>query len=200
MTDAPAILILAAGAARRMRGADKLLEAVDGRPELRRAALAAQATGWRVLVALPPDRPARVAALAGLVVTEVTVPDAALGMAASIRAGVVAAGRPALLMVLPADLPDLGAADLVAVAQAALARPEAITRAVAADGTPGHPVVFPADLLPALAGLEGDQGARDLLRAHANRVVARPLPGQRATLDLDTPESWAAWRAARGSF
>lgn len=197
MSDAPAILILAAGAARRMRGADKLLHPVDGVAQLRRIADAALATGWRVLVALPPDRPDRAAVLEGLPVVVVAVRDADQGMSASIRAGVMAAGAVPLLMVLPADMPELDAADLIAVARMAQANPDCITRAVAGDGTAGHPVVFPADLLPSLQQLAGDEGARAILRHRAADVIAVPLPGAHATRDLDTPEEWAAWMAAR---
>lgn len=45
------ILILAAGASRRMCGQDKLLQVVDGMPLLRRQVLMAQATGHPVCVA-----------------------------------------------------------------------------------------------------------------------------------------------------
>ena len=55
------ILLLAAGSSSRMRGGDKLLEPVAGRPLLTRIAEAALATGLPVHVALPPDRPASAA-------------------------------------------------------------------------------------------------------------------------------------------
>jgi hypothetical protein len=87
----PAILLLAAGSSSRMRGADKLLERVDGVPLLLRQARVALAAGVPVIVTLPGDRPARTAALAGLDLVTVPVPDAALGLSASIRAGVRAA-------------------------------------------------------------------------------------------------------------
>ena len=72
-----------------------------------------------------------------------------------------------------------------------------ILRATAEDGRPGHPVILPARLYPLLAGLAGDTGARTVLAAHAAEVVAHPLPGTRALVDLDTPEAWADWRAGR---
>ena len=40
----------------------------------------------------------------------------------------------------------------------------------------------------------GDDGARDLLKGET--VTSVPLPGDHATLDLDTPEAWARWRKA----
>jgi CTP:molybdopterin cytidylyltransferase MocA len=188
------ILIPAAGSSSRMRGGDKLLEPVDGAPLLRRQAMMA-ATLAPVLVTLPPGRPARAAVLNGTGVQARTLPDAAEGMAASLRAGARAAqGR--ALMVLPADMPDIDATDLATLIAEAAARPDAILRGTAADGTPGHPVVFPPDLLADLAALHGDEGARSVLRRHGLRIHPVPLPGRHALTDLDTPEDWAAWRAA----
>ncbi|NUB43317.1 nucleotidyltransferase family protein [Fertoebacter nigrum] len=190
------ILILAAGASSRMRGGDKLLEEVAGHPLLARQARAALDTGCPVRVALPPDRPARHAALDGLDVDVVTVADANTGMAASIRAGV--AGLPGAVLLLLADLPEITRDDLERVLAAQPADPDMILRGTAADGTPGHPVLFPPWAVPALARLTGDTGARDLLKAEAARTRLIALPDAHATTDLDTPEDWAAWRARQG--
>lgn len=190
-----AILMLAAGAGRRMRGSDKLLEDVRGLPLLRDRALACIGSGiGPLLVTLPPEAAERRAALTGLALRIVEVPDAARGMGASLAAGAAAVpGTAAGVLVLPADMPDLTAADLRAVAAAYGGwRP---VRGAAQDGTPGHPVLFPATSLPALAALSGDRGARDLA-AGAEPV---PLPARHALTDLDTPEDWAAWRAARAA-
>ena len=192
----PSILILAAGASSRMRGGDKLLEQVDGQPQIRRAALAALSTGLSVWVALPPDRPARRSALVDLPLTLLTVGDAAKGMAAPIRAG-LAALPPGPLLILLADLPEITGADLSQLIVAFATEPGLIHRATAAEGQPGHPVIFPDWARPALAQVEGDSGARDLLRAEAARTRLTALPGRHATTDLDTPEDWAVWRAAQ---
>jgi CTP:molybdopterin cytidylyltransferase MocA len=69
-------------------------------------------------------------------------------------------------------------------------------RATDIRGRAGHPVGFPARLLPALLDVSGDLGAREVLTRNPPQPV--PLPGQRATLDLDTPEDWAAWRQGSG--
>jgi CTP:molybdopterin cytidylyltransferase MocA len=190
-----ATAILAAGAARRMRGADKLLEPVAGEAVLRRITRAAAATGGPVAVTLRAPDPARVAVLEGLGATLLPVPESDEGMSASIRAaagwalGLGAAG----LILCPADLPGLGPADFAALA-AAFDPAGPPLRAADDRGQPGHPVAFPARFLPDLAGLHGDAGAQGLLRAHPPRLLPRPHRGP--TLDLDTPEDWAAWRAA----
>jgi molybdenum cofactor cytidylyltransferase len=189
------ILILAAGQSSRMRGADKLLQLIDGVPQLRRAALAAMATSCPVLVALPPDSP-RSRAVQELPLAILSVPDAAEGIAASLRAGTRAAVLEHALLMLPADMPEIDTTDLQALLAVHQTLPNAILRGASA-GAPGHPVLIPADLRPALHSLRGDTGARDLIRAHSDRLHLVPLPGQHATLDLDTPEDWQAWQAAR---
>jgi CTP:molybdopterin cytidylyltransferase MocA len=189
------IIIPAAGASSRMRGADKLLEPVEGRPLIRRQAEVALQTGCPVIVTLPPDQPERAAALHGLPVRQVIVPDAGLGLSASLIRGLAAVAPGCAVIVLLADLPEITAEDLGRILDRHRHDPEAILRAAAQDGTPGHPVLFPGWALSDLCGITGDSGARDLLRRHADRTRAVPLPGRRAVTDLDTPEDWAAWRA-----
>lgn len=188
-----AILIPAAGASSRMRGADKLLQDVGGVPCLRVMALRARAVTDVVIVTLPaPDHP-RAACLHGLAVTQVFVPDAALGMSRSLvrAAAAVPPGHGA--MVLPGDMPALTRDDIAAVAQGWDGR--SVMRGATAAGQPGHPILFPAALLPRFAGLTGDKGAAPILADPdvVTRLVA--LPGDHARLDLDTPEDWAAFRA-----
>jgi len=187
-----AILLPAAGASSRMRGGDKLLEPVEGEPLLARQIRRAQATGARVLVTLPPDRPDR-AALCGTV-ESCLVPDAAQGMSGSLRAGADWAGGAALLVMLP-DMPGITTDHLTALITTFAQDPSRILRAATPDLRPGHPVIFPAALLPGFARLHGDQGARQIIAAAPQPPRLLPLPGTAALLDLDTPEDWAAWRA-----
>lgn len=188
-------VILAAGSARRMRGADKLLEPVGDQPVLRCLALAAAAAGGPVAVTLRAPDPARAAALAGLTVILLPVPDADEGMAASVRVAAGWAGQMGArgLILCPGDLPELGPDDFAAIA-AAFDPNGPPLRASDEQGRPGHPVVFPARLFGALAAVRGDHGARAVLTAHPPRAL--PRPGRGPTLDLDTPEAWAEWRGA----
>ena len=194
---APPVLILipAAGASSRMRGGDKLLEQVDGTPQLARAAGAALATGCPVAVTLRPGDTARATVLAGLAVTVIDVPDAATGMSASLRRGAAACPPGHALMVLPADMPDIGRMDLGRMLAAQSTHPDRILRATSRDGHPGNPVLFPPRLVPRFADLSGDEGARRLLADEAPVPVM--LPMRRALTDLDTPEDWAIWRLMR---
>ncbi len=177
-----------------MRGADKLMEDVGGEPLLRRSAREALATGLSVIVALRPDRPEREAALEGLAVARVVVPDADRGMSASLRAAVAAAPVGAPVALLLGDMPEIRREDLMALIRAFEgAGGDTVVRAASEDGQPGQPVIFPARLRPDLLALTGDAGGRDILRRE--EVMLVPLPGRRALTDLDTPEDFAAWRS-----
>ncbi|QUJ77528.1 nucleotidyltransferase family protein [Sulfitobacter albidus] len=195
MSDLPAIL-LAAGGSTRMRGADKLLEEVNGVPLLRRqAARLCAATRGTVIVTLPPAPHPRDAALDGLDVKIVRVADPSLGMNASLSAGVVALPDARAALVALADMPDLEMADFARVLAAVDDSATRIWRACTENGAPGHPIAFHRDLWPALRALTGDTGGRAVVQAHAHVTRMIPLPGTRARTDLDTPEAWAAWRA-----
>lgn len=190
----PHILILAAGASSRMAPRDKLLEKIDGQPLITRSLRIALATGLPVTMALPPDRPDRWQAVEGLGGDRITVVQAHVGMAESLKAGLAAIPADAPVLLLLADLPELETTDLLAVAaqDATL-----IQRGATQSGQPGHPVLLPVWLRPELEMLTGDQGARDLFQRHKDRLRLVPLPANRALTDLDTPEDWAGWRALR---
>jgi CTP:molybdopterin cytidylyltransferase MocA len=192
------ILILAAGASSRMRGTDKLLQSVGRKPLLRHAAETAVATGAPVTVTLPPGADDRRQALSGLRLGIVEVPDAALGMSRSLAHGVASlepeAGADDGLMILPADMPGFTAAALSDLIARFRAEPDLILRGGTVDGQPGHPAIFPREFWPALAAVTGDEGGRSVIQQNQGRVRVIPLPGPMATLDLDTPEDWAAWR------
>lgn len=192
-------LILAAGASSRMRGRDKLLEPVEGQALVaRQAAIAAQVLP-EVIVALPPPPHPRYDALKGLEVTALAVPESAEGMGGTLRGAVarLPADCSGLLLLL-GDLPEITEADLRAVLTAREAAPDAlIWRGATEDGAPGHPILFAPETFPDFAELRGDAGGQSLIRRHRARLYLVPLPGRHARRDLDTPEDWARWRAAR---
>lgn len=191
------ILILAAGQSRRMRGRDKLAEEVGGVPLLRRQALAALSLGGEVFVALPSPGHDRARHIADLEVTPLVVPEAAEGLAGTLRGAVRQLPRCNAFLVVLADLPMIGAADMQSVIDLRKAAPEArIWRGTTEDGKPGHPILFDAELRPEFDGISGDTGGEAIVRGHPVAQIA--LPGDAARLDLDTPEDWADFRARTG--
>ena len=185
------ILILAAGASSRMQGRDKLLEHVDGMPLLRQRALAALAVSQQVFITLPDLTHPRAAVLTDLPVKPIPVPDAAHGMAASLRTGVAGLPECNHFMVLLADLPEIDATDLALLIQS-IDPDHLIFRGTSANGTPGHPIIFHTTLRPLFAKLTGDSGGKEIIASHATKLTA--LPDNHAIRDLDTPQDWASWR------
>ncbi|MFQ1700876.1 NTP transferase domain-containing protein [Loktanella agnita] len=191
------ILILAAGSSSRMRGKDKLLEKLNNQPVLRRQAQRAIATGAQVFIALPDADHPRAAVITDLDVTPLITPDATEGMSGTMRNAIAQLPPCPAFMILLADLVALDTADLRTVLHAHDTHPDhLIWRGTTEDGQPGHPIIFDSSLRPAFAKLTGDSGGAAIVKAQPAQTRLVRLPGQRALLDLDTPEDWADWRAS----
>jgi molybdenum cofactor cytidylyltransferase len=65
----------------------------------------------------------------------------------------------------------------------------------AAEGRRGNPVLWSRRFFDELMTLEGDVGARHMIARHAEAVVEVETDGQRAFLDIDTPEALALARS-----
>jgi molybdenum cofactor cytidylyltransferase len=118
--------------------------------------------------------------------------DWATGMASSLRQGIAAIDQAAVTGVLISlcDQPLVSAADLALLTAGWQARPGRIA-AAAYNDTVGVPAIFPVALLDELTALQGDAGARKLLRDYTDiSIVAMPAAG----LDIDTPEDLARLR------
>ncbi len=172
---------------------DKLMEIVDGVPLLALLATRALSIGPTFVTLPAKDHPRRSVLPQS---AQIVVVDANLGLAHSIKAGIAA--LPAIatgVIILPADMPDITAADMAAIRDAASHSPAPIIRATTADGTPGHPIYFAASQFSRFDDLHGDRGAFRLMIGLEDQTLLVPLQGNRARLDLDTPQDWAAYRA-----
>lgn len=191
-------LILAAGTSSRMKGRDKLLEELDGTPLLEVLARRALAVGPVYVTLRTGDHARRFALLKAAQV--VTVEDADKGMAHSIRAGIAALPDAcAGVMILPADMPEITSDDLTLIKTRALDAKPRVVRATTEDGTPGHPIYFAASEFPTFDTLHGDRGAFALCEALSDQTEFVALGGNRARLDLDTPEDWETYRLGLSS-
>jgi molybdenum cofactor cytidylyltransferase len=191
-----AVLVLAAGASSRMDGSDKLLAERRGQALLELAIAAARGSQAEQVLVVTSDRfPQRQSLAERLAVPVVRLADSAGGMSASIRAGLagLAQATDAVIIAL-GDMP-LVTSDhhdrLIAAFSPEDGRE--ICRAVSGDGKPGHPVLFGRRLFKALAGLQGDAGARDLIRSMQDLVFDVPMPGEAAVRDIDTASDLRAW-------
>ena len=180
-----------------MMGRDKLLESVEGMPILRRQALAALTTGCAVAVTLPPGSSQRRESLEGLAVHLEDVPDAEEGMAASLRHAAALLGEGQSMGLLLPDVPGISGPDICHVLDAFRETGEnKATRASDTADRPGTPLFLPHRIACQFSNLEGDTGGKALLKDEEIQLV--PFRDDRATVDLDTPEAWAAWRRASG--
>ena len=189
-------LLLAAGRSTRFPG-DKLAAALHGRPVLAWSAAALAREVDALYVVVPPDSPARVAALEAVAPVLVTHAGRDAGMASSIRAGIAALPASAEAVVIAlADQPAI----LPAVVRRLCDRWRAGGAAAVApryvDGR-GHPVLFGRTTFAALSTLEGDAGARTVLEALGAGLALVDVPGA-MPVDVDTPEALrsldAAWQ------
>ncbi len=105
------------------------------------------------------------------------------GMGHSLAAGVAAAADSASVMIALADMPFVQPVTLQLLAQAAQGESCVVQPVFQKQG--GHPVRFPASLYPQLMALEGDQGARALLRSFP--LLQVPVTDAGVVQDIDFP-------------
>jgi molybdenum cofactor cytidylyltransferase len=187
-------VVLAAGGASRF-GSPKQLAELDGVPLLQHAvdAMLSVPAIDPVVVVLGAEAPGVRAAVDFGDAQPVECPDWQEGMAASLRCGVAAVGDCEWVLVTLGDQPRVTPQVIAAVMDHADSAP-AGTAAVRAtyDGVAGHPVALARAILPEVAQLRGDVGARELLgHAIVRTFEAAHLcdPG-----DVDTPQDLEALR------
>lgn len=191
-----AAVVLAAGASRRF-GADKLLYPVKTRdgvmPLIARSLVPWLEAFAQVTVVVRADSdelrrqveqalgPAKTAAILWCI-----CPDSVLGMSASLAAG-IAYNR-------DADGWLIGLADMLTISPAIIAK---VRDAIASgfplaapycNGQRGHPVGFAARYRDDLLALEGDVGAREILKRDAGSLLHIDTADAGIFTDIDSPE------------
>ncbi len=183
-------VVLAAGRASRM-GRTKQLLPVGDRPMLQHAidaAVEAEVDEIVVVLGHDPERILRAIRLPanGRIALN---PAHAEGQSTSLRAGLAAtAPESRAAVILLADQPGIPAPAVRAVMDEFLRTGARIVRA-SFGGAPGHPVLLARETWNAVAGVEGDVGARDLIELHPEWVVDIEVPGT-VPPDVDTPEDY----------
>lgn len=184
------VLIPAAGKSRRM-GTPKLLLPLAGQTVLRRLldAIAESGVGPATVVVGPGDAAlAREAAGAALVTLPIDTPD----MRATVLAGLAALdrdGAPMGFFLVPADHPVLAPEAFRAVA--AEARPERIV-VPTWNGRRGHPTWIGWAHVAGIREQPPGEGINAYLRRQTSATLELPYPNDAVTLDLDTPDDYAA--------
>jgi molybdenum cofactor cytidylyltransferase len=192
-------VLLAAGLGTRFAAADpaggsKLLAPLpDGRPVALAAAQQLLAATSRVLAVVRPGNEALAALLrqAGCEVLQAEAAERGMGASLAAAATHLLQERP------PLDVPAailVALADMPWIRQDTLARLVVLSRRYAVTAPVhlsrrGHPVGFSAALLPELALLDGDTGARSVVAKHPVHAMACDDPG--VLRDVDTPADLA---------
>lgn len=181
-------VVLAAGGASRF-GSPKQLAELDGVPLLQHAidAVLAVPAIDPVVVVLGAASQEVLAAVELGEARAIVCPHWEEGMAASLRCGVAAVGDADWVIVTLGDQPRVTPQVIAAVMDTAESAPIG-TAAVRAtyDGVPGHPVALSRAMLPGVAKLRGDVGARELLGSASVRTFEA---GRLCDpTDVDTPE------------
>jgi CTP:molybdopterin cytidylyltransferase MocA len=180
-------VVLAAGSGSRFGGAKQLAK-LDSKPLLEHALRAVEAVPAieRIVVVLGA-RADEIRAGVDFGGTDVVVcEDWETGQSASLRKGIAAiAGQAHAAVITLGDMPRVTAQVIARFADIAaeygtLARARAVY-----DGRPGHPVVLGSAYFGAVADIEGDVGARDLLRRiDVFKIECAHLC---SAIDVDTP-------------
>ena len=195
MAGKPAIILLAAGASKRMGRPKQLLE-FGGKPLLRHAVEVAQATGCEPVVVVLGAREREMrSALTGLAIETVVNERWAEGMGTSIQAGLqTLAGRGVSGAILAlADQPFITADFLRGLVERHRQTGKSIV-ASQYSGTAGVPVFFAREDFPLLMDLKPDQGCKGVILGNPADTVLVDCP--EAAIDIDTPEDYS--RAIRG--
>ena len=181
-------LLLCGGASRRF-GRDKLLVPISAssRPIACLAADNLRAGAGDVLAVVPAGAAALRSVLEEAGCEVIESDRTALGIGASLAAGVAASRGAAGWIVALGDMPFVSPATIAAV-RAALAGGALVAAPVdAVSGERGHPVGFAGALAPELMALASDEGARSVIAAHRSKLVGVVVDDRGIFRDIDTP-------------
>jgi molybdenum cofactor cytidylyltransferase len=182
-----AIIVLAAGGSRRL-GEPKQLVTIRGEPLIRHVVrIATESAAENVIVVVGGNACDCVSAIEEIGVDIVCNPFWETGLASSIRIGIEraeATGAKAALLLL-ADQPFINSE---VVAQYVERMNDKTDQIIAADhgAVVGPPMLFGSDWFSQLKQLEGDQGARHLVRVRKETIDLVKWPD--GSFDIDTPE------------
>ena len=179
----PTGILLAAGSSKRF-GGNKLAHLLDGEPIAARSARAFIAALPGAIAVTRPGSPLA-AMLQGLGFRVVECARADEGMGASLAAGVDASRDAAGWVVALADMPFIRSHTHRKIAEAVAKGAQLV--AAGHQGERGHPVGIGARFRDDLLALEGDAGARHIVRANPQLLQITECDDPGVLRDIDTP-------------
>lgn len=183
-------VLLAAGEGSRMGGVAKPLIRLQGVPLITRHLIALSGAGVdEVVVVTGHARDAIEAEVASFSVRLAHNARYADGQQGSVRAGLEALEGPFdAVLVIPADQPLIGAADLTELIGAFKKRPAGHVVVPVVDGARGNPIVLDATALAQILESGTHLGCRHLIDRNPELVHVHPTSNARFVTDLDTPD------------
>jgi len=175
-------VLLAAGFSSRF-GSNKLLAEINGRPMIEYSA-AALAPCDRIIALVRADDEAVLSLLHTSGIVCVVNPEPARGMGYSIACAVNASSQSSGWCLLPADMPYLKASTTQQLVETL--RAGAVLAAPFYQGQRGHPVAFSSRFRQALAALDGDTGARSIVKHNLEQLTAIATDDAGVLADIDT--------------
>jgi len=182
-------ILLAAGQGSRFGGGKLIARLAGGAPVGMQAARNLKAALPECMAVVRPDDLELAQMLRGEGILVEQCDRAHEGMGVSLAHAIRACGDADGWVVALADMPLIAPSTIAKVADAL--RDGALISAPTYAGQRGHPVGFAALFGPRLVALSGDAGARDLLRAEADRIVLIEVDDPGVLADIDTREQLA---------
>ncbi|PWQ95761.1 nucleotidyltransferase family protein [Leucothrix arctica] len=180
-------ILLAAGQGRRF-GGDKCLALLpDGAPMGLRAAQNLSAAVDTLVCVVRPDDWALITLFNNHGFRTVDCPDAALGMSASLKAGIIATPEAQGWVIALADMPLIQPATHQLLVNE-LREQGGIVRPTYADKA-GHPVLFAQQYRDDLLALSGDSGAKAVLKRYQSQLRLLAVDDAGVLQDFDTKDS-----------
>ncbi len=181
-------ILLAAGFSRRFGEQDKLMHRLDNGSTVAEASAKALSQALpHALVVTREENQALQSTLAALGYHVVLNSKQNAVMADNLKLGVLAAkskfAQATGFVIALADMPFIQPQTISKIAEQL--RSAAIVQPVF-NGKPGHPVGFSQRFTDELLAIEGDQGAREILRAHYDEIVFMPCEDEGILRDIDT--------------
>jgi molybdenum cofactor cytidylyltransferase len=191
MAEIAAIILAAGKSSRFSRGGAKLIADFAGKPLVRWAVDAAMASRANpIIVVTGYAREQIQAAIGDPRVVFVHNEDYATGLASSLRAGLAALPREAAgVVICLGDMPKVTSSLIDRlIARFARACGEAHAIVPVHEGLWGNPALIARGLFERIATLEGDEGAKRILKEPTTKVIELPVEDAGALFDIDAPE------------
>jgi len=184
------LIVLAAGKSTRMRGRNKLLVKIDGKPMIRRVvenALSSMVD--EVVVVLGWEATKILDALADLPCRCVVNKEYKMGQSSSVKAGLREVTETAeAVLILPGDIAMIDTHSINKVVEAYNKRKSAIVVA-AHSGRSGHPILLSKQLFNEIERIdEASFGLKSVVKKHESDVHKVETDSENVLRDVDTPK------------